>query len=37
MQLVQELCQRALWLDGGRARALGPSAAVTAEYQGASQ
>ena len=36
MQLVRELCQRALWLDGGRARALGPSAAVTAEYQGAS-
>jgi len=30
---VDALCNRALWLDGGRVRALGPVAQVTASYQ----
>lgn len=29
---VRALCQRALWLDGGRARALGPVLQVTSRY-----
>ena len=33
-QTVEELCQRAVWLDSGRVRRDGPAAEVIAEYTG---
>jgi ABC-type polysaccharide/polyol phosphate transport system ATPase subunit len=33
MNVVRELCQRAVWLDGGRVRADGPSEQVTAAFE----
>jgi homopolymeric O-antigen transport system ATP-binding protein len=32
-KLVEELCDRAVWLDGGRAQAIGPAREVVQRYQ----
>ncbi len=32
-KLVEELCNRAVWLDGGRAQAIGPAREVVQRYQ----
>ena len=32
-QLLAELCNKAVWLEGGRVREIGPAPAVMAEYQ----
>jgi ABC-type polysaccharide/polyol phosphate transport system ATPase subunit len=34
--LIERMCQRALWLEGGRARALGPAEEVVKAYVAAS-
>ena len=33
MTTVQKMCQRAVWLDHGVVRALGPAGEVTEKYQ----